>query len=107
MNFELKLRDLEKLVNSHYAKEIQGYKDKEEHFRKDKAKLKTEIEELQKQKFFLRMQGVGKVLVQYRKDEEEGGGSPLDASASPSDKRAAEKLKQRKAFKFEREDVAN
>jgi len=43
MQFECKLRDMEKLVNSHYAKEIQHYKDKEEMFKKEKIRMKTEI----------------------------------------------------------------
>ena len=63
MQFELKLRDLEKLVNSHYAKEMQSFKDREEMSRKEKAKLKVEISLLQKQKFFLRMQAVSRLLI--------------------------------------------
>lgn len=63
MQFELKLRDLEKLVNSHYAKEIQGYKDREEAFKKEKQRLKQEIEDLMKQKFILRMQGLGSIIL--------------------------------------------
>lgn len=72
MQFEMKLRDLEKLINGHYNKEIQSYKDKEVIFKKEKVRLKADINVLQKQKFFIRMQNIGRLMVQYKREEEEG-----------------------------------
>lgn len=48
MQFEMKLRDLEKFINTHYAKEIQSFRDKEVMHRKERDKLKKEIVTLQK-----------------------------------------------------------
>lgn len=43
MQYECKLRDLEKLVHSKYARDIKGYKDTEHQLKQDKVKLKEEI----------------------------------------------------------------
>jgi hypothetical protein len=40
MQYELKLRDQEKQIHIHYAKELQAYRDREEAFRKEKYKHK-------------------------------------------------------------------
>lgn len=48
MQFEMKLRDLEKFVSLHYVKEIQSFRDKEIMQRKERDKLKKEIVTLQK-----------------------------------------------------------
>lgn len=63
MQYECKLREVEKKVNKHYAREIKNFQDKVEMFKKEKHQLKTEINTLQKQKFFLRMQNFGRLLV--------------------------------------------
>lgn len=48
MQFELKLRDLEKLMNGQFIKEIQNFREKEELSRREKVRMKNEINLLQK-----------------------------------------------------------
>ena len=54
------------------------------------------------------MKAMGRLLIKYRKDEEEGG-KPKESEESldPDDKKKAKKERERKAFRIEREDVAN
>jgi hypothetical protein len=49
------------------------------------------------------MQAVGKIIVKYRKLEED---VPIDPSLPLEERKALEKKKERKTFRIEREDVA-
>jgi hypothetical protein len=113
----MKLRDLEKLINDHYTKEISHYKDREANWKKERDKLKAELLILQKQKFFLRMQNIGRLMVQYKKEEEEGlypnevresrDNRPIGYPKPNEQGEVNLKFREKKIFRMEREEVAS
>ena len=53
-----------------YEKQLNEMRQREDHWNKvEKKALKTEIEKLQKQQFILKMKTLGRVIVQYKKDQ--------------------------------------
>ena len=54
------------------------------------------------------MKAFGRLLIKYRKEEEEGGKSKEQEDIlDPAEKKKAKKEREKKAFRMEREDVAN
>ena len=63
------------------------------------------MEAQSKQKFIIRLQAIGKLMVKYRKEEWEG--PAIDSSLPEAERKALEKKREKKAFRLEREDVAH
>jgi len=74
--------------------------------KEEKKALKTEIEKLQKQQFILRMKTIGRVIVHYKKDQHlKPGDEDPNVKVDPHLDQVS-KVAQRRAYREERESVA-
>ncbi len=63
MQYEYKLRELERTVARKYTHETKTLKDKDENYKREITNLKQEVNLLQKQRFILRIKAMGRLMI--------------------------------------------